>query len=268
MWHYGVFNMNISEFGKLVSSMAKCFTYPLYKISETGGYEYSSTATFIKFKNEFFVVFANHALDYGRVSLETIGFIFPDGSFNKLSNNCKSHVSCDERDLCVIHLDTKYEKRCYFDIYCTPSVKNKSYFSWIGFPIKKSIKKIDKTRSSSEKIVKYNIEKNESGMPKFNSNSYLKIDVRFSSKCNENQVVGIFTNKNLKYNKEGFKQRGYSLKGMSGGPFFAIDILPDEQFAFNFVGIGLEFSEKEGLIKGASRNSVLSIIENILESNR
>lgn len=70
---------------------AQRHVYPLYRKDGRGGYEFSSTMTFVKFQGQFFCVFAAHALSPREDQLDEIGVLKTDGGFTPLSSVARSH---------------------------------------------------------------------------------------------------------------------------------------------------------------------------------
>jgi hypothetical protein len=50
--------------------IAQRFIHTLFFKNSLGGYEFSSTVTFVKYRNEFFCIFAAHAIPENEESLE------------------------------------------------------------------------------------------------------------------------------------------------------------------------------------------------------
>lgn len=167
------------------------------------------------------------------------------------------------------------------------SFMNKSTLCWIGFPARRNLD-FHKTKSSPNKIKEQYITKvDEYGELKVGLGKYLLIanisnyrDINFNQisnfSDNENVIIGNFTNKNVVYFPSNeTKSKGYSLKGMSGGALFLQSnffqdliiqmdlnqIQENYELLYNFIGIGLEFSEKEERIKGVSAAKIIDILK-------
>ncbi|MGJ3443081.1 hypothetical protein AAZU54_24175 [Pseudomonas sp. Je.1.5.c] len=250
------------------SLQAQRHIYPLYRKDGRGGYEFSSTMTFVKIKELYFCVFAAHALTLREDQLSEIGALKTDGSFMSLSDVSYFYKICRERDLCICATN-EFEYKNYFDLDHESTTEFVDDFGWIGFPKKKAIQSIHSSKSSSEKIREY-LSEGVDGLKKWEHANFLLLGVEFESES-EREVVGKHVNENVEYEHEGFKQKGYSLKGMSGGAFFKgpKKIHSDQPRlgdVFKFFGIGLEY--KNGiLVKGASRHSVQEMINEMLEAS-
>lgn len=225
--------------------------------------------TFVKFRNEHFCVFAAHALPLTEVGLENIGMLATNGEFMPLSSVEKSHKICRKRDLVVCHTIGRFEYKNYFDLdLINSSTEFFENFSWIGFPAKKAEKNIHNTKASSEKIQEY-ISDGVDGLQKSTIAQFLLIGVELIS-ITKDEVAGLYINKNVTYQHEGQKQQGYSLEGMSGGALFRAPKKINSTSSclndmFQFIGIGLEY-QKEKIVKGASKNSVQELIDELLDT--
>lgn len=241
--------------------------YPLYMADGRGGYEFSSTMTFLRLKNQHFCVFAAHALSPNTSDLNQIGILATDGEFMALSAVEISHKICRERDLVACHTIGPFEHKHYFDLSVVESsTEFFENFGWIGFPKKKAVQTIHNTRASKEKIQEYLTDGVER-LQKWTSAEFLLLGVELES-ISEREVTGVHVNRDVRYTHEGFKQRGYSLKGMSGGALFRgpkkiHENSPCLSDLFQFIGIGLEY-KNDRLVKGASRNSVQELLEETL----
>lgn len=242
--------------------------YPLYRKNGTGGYEFSSTMTFVKIEGQHFCVFAAHALSPREDHLDEIGVLRTDGEFMPLSSISRSHKICRERDLCACHTQ-QIEHKNYFDLNFVSTTEFVENFGWIGFPKKKAVQSIHRTKATKENVQKF-LSDGVDGLKKWNNADFLLLGVELVSET-ENEVTGKHVNENVQYTHEGFKEQGYALKGMSGGGLFKgpkkihskEPVLSD---IFQFFGIGLEY--KNGLIvKGASRKSVEELLRELLQSN-
>lgn len=241
--------------------------YPLYRKDGRGGYEFSSTMTFVKFQGQYFAVFAAHAVSPREDKFGDVGALKTDGSFISLSSIAFSHRLCRNRDLCAFHT-REFEGKNYFDLDCKSSTEFVGDFAWIGFPKKKVVQKIHTSKASKEKIQTY-LSEGVEGLKKWSNADFLLLGVEFESET-DNEVIGRHVNENVEYTHEGFKKQGYSLKGMSGGAFFKgpkkiHTEAPLTSDIFQFFGIGLEY--RNGLlVKGASRRSVEGLLKELLES--
>lgn len=255
-------NFRVDDF----ALQAQRHIYPLYRKDGTGGYEFSSTMTFVKLEGQHFCVFAAHALSPREDHLDEIGVLKTDGEFMPLSSISRSHKICRDRDLCACHT-RQIEHKNYFDLDIESSTEFVEKFGWIGFPKKKAVQKIHRTKATKENVQKY-LSDGVDGLKKWNNADFLLLGVELVSETDD-EVTGKHVNENVQYTHEGFKEQGYALKGMSGGALFKgphkihskDPVLGD---IFQFFGIGLEY--KNGLIvKGASRQSVKKLLRELLQ---
>lgn len=243
---------------------AQRYIYPLYKKGEFGGYIFSSTATFVTHKKQYFCIFAAHALEVNEKTLEKIGFLTTDGSFVSLAEACKSHKIYENHDVVICAADTPFESRNHFDLDPKPSDSefNTTAFGWIGFPQKKALKTIHPSKSTPDKIVGH-LSIADDGQLMWNHANFLIIGAEIEEESAQ-QIVGKFENKDVAYEYEGFKQQGYSPRGMSGGALFhgPRKLCPEPkglEDMFLFAGIGLEYDGS--FIKGVPRDLILSLVE-------
>lgn len=115
-------------------------------------------------------------------------------------------------------------------------------FGWIGFPKKKAVQSIHSSKASKENIQGY-LSDGVEGFQKWSNANFLLLGVEFESET-DTEVTGKHVSENVEYTHEGFKQQGYSLKGMSGGALFKgpKKIHTKHRFIgdlFHFFGIGL-----------------------------
>lgn len=246
---------------------AQRYINPLYLKDEVGGYSFSSTMTFVKFKNKYFFVFAAHALSKSTNNIDHIGFLKTDGEFMPLSEVTISYEICRDKDLVVCKTIGMFEKN-YFDLDASKSNTEFSKdFGWIGFPKKKAVQIIHKSKASSEKIKGF-LTDGIDGRQKWNNARFLLIGVEQTLESTS-EIFGHFDNSNVKYAHEGFKENGYSLKGMSGGALFRGPMKINSEPCslsdlYDFAGIGLEYDINRKLVKGASKNSVKELLEKLL----
>ncbi len=242
---------------------------PLYMADGRGGYEFSSTMTFVRFKNETFCVFAAHALPSKAGDMDKICLLTAGGEFMALSEVEVSHKICRHRDLVACHTKVPFECKNYFELDAVKSsTEFFENFGWIGFPKKKAVQKIHSTKASKENIQAY-ISDGVEGRQKCTGAEFLLLGVELESES-ENEIIGIHINKNVNYAHGGFKEQGYSLKGMSGGALFRTPKKintdsPRLTDMYQFCGIGLEYKNNRW-VKGVSSRSVQELLEDMLRS--
>ncbi|WP_241075892.1 hypothetical protein [Achromobacter insuavis] len=247
---------------------AQRFIYPLYKREELGGYCFSSTATFATYNKKYFCIFAAHALDINESTLDNIGFLAIDGTFISLSESCKSHKIYQDHDIVICVSEQPFEPRNHFNLSQQKSETefNTDSFGWIGFPQKKAIQVIHRSKASPDKIANH-LSVADDGRLKWNHAKFLIIEAKIDF-ISDLLISGKFENKDVNYEYEGFRQQGYSPRGMSGGALFhgpkKLGADPKSlDDIFLFAGIGLEYDGSS--IKGVPKDLIVSLIEKSIE---
>ncbi|HBC5557046.1 TPA: hypothetical protein KEU64_002310 [Proteus mirabilis] len=239
---------------------------PLYMKDGNDGYLFSSTMTLVRFMDQPFCIFASHALPRSGDALAQIGLLTTDGGFLPISEIEVAHKICRDRDLVAVKTINYIDYKHYFNLDSLGSTTDFSEnFGWIGFPKKKAVQAINKSKASSEKIKEYLTEGTD-GLKKWNNANFLLIGVKQLSES-EIEITGTFDNTNVEYEHEGFKETGYSLKGMSGGALFRGPMKintdsPDLEDFYDFAGIGLEYTNN--IVKGASKYAVKQLLSEVL----
>lgn len=251
--------------------MAQRFIQPLFFKDGCGGYNFSSTATFVKYRDEYFCVFAAHAVPLNETRLDNIGFLSTHGSFISLNEICKRSRIFKEHDIGICNTTAPFEHKNYFDLDAEESTTNfkSEAFGWIGFPKKKAKEKYHRTKASEEHITN-DLSVLEDGTLKWTNARFLCLGVELIQET-EDFIKGHFDNENVTYEQEGFKSKAYSLRGMSGGALFqGPDKINSENPTLNdfykFAGIGLEHRTNEKTVGGASRHIVKTLISQLLST--
>lgn len=245
------------------------FIQTLWIKDEIGGYKFSSTATFLKFRNNFFCIFAGHALPKNSTSLNNIGFLNIHGEFVSLSEITYRFRSYDNYDIVVCGLLGEESGKNYFDLSDDEVSSNfqNEMFNWIGFPYKKATSSYHRTKVEAGKISQ-DIVQLDDGTPFWKNAKFLIMEAKFLGDDGIH-ITGYSPSKNVTYEIEGFKENAYSPKGMSGGALFQS---PKKEFnltqplneLFYFVGMGIEYENDK--IKGVSRNIILNLLEEFFTS--
>lgn len=155
-----------------------------------------------------------------------------------------------------------------------------SEFFWVGFPIKKSPNEIRKEKNVmslfQEKYTRQSFDNYEKERSSLNQSLIACIPF---SKFDGDYIQGEFNLKNIQYYYEGSKEKGYSLKGMSGGLLFyfsekkySLSIQFDSELeaflakpvSFHFLGIGIEH-KKELTILGITKQAIVKSFQKITE---
>lgn len=248
--------MNLEFKADRYEIQAQRHIYPLYMKDGVGGYQFSSTLTFITFRNMLFLVFAAHAIPPGVESIDEIGVLTTKGEFMSLSEVAVNFKIDRAKDLVAVLTTGAFEQKNYFDLDNDDSSSEfLEDFNWIGFPQKKAVKDIHRTKASSEKVQQY-VQNGTDGQKKWTNAEFLLIGVKYINESN-GVITGEYINKDVTYKHDGFKQQGYSLKGMSGGALFRMSKITTakELRLYYLAGIGLEYKQNR-LVKGASKASV------------
>lgn len=253
--------------------MAQRFIYPLFFMDDLGGYRFSSTMTFVKYKNENFSIFAAHALPPTETLINKIGALKIDGSFMPLSEITKLYTIDRSHDIVICNTTMAIEQKNYFDLDFNDSTTefNTDAFGWIGFPKNKAKQQYHRTKSSAHHIAS-DVTELDDGSLKWSNANYLLIGVSLLS-LSEVEIKGHFENKNVTYEKEGFKTQAYSLRGMSGGALFHGPNKIKTQYPtindlYKFAGIGLEHHASDKIVKGASAQVIKNLIEELLTNQK
>ncbi|HGF4956885.1 TPA: hypothetical protein ACF33T_004688, partial [Vibrio parahaemolyticus] len=246
--------------------MAQRHIWPIFIRDELGSFEFSSTTTFIKRQGRFFCVFAGHAVPRGVSTLENVGVLMTDGKFVPFDDISVDYTIDRDNDLVICETTGPFEEKNYFDLdtESTTTIFREDGMGWIGFPKKKAKAKYHRTQASVEHVKK-DLSTFDDGRLKWENANYLLIGVQDIEKS-EQEVSAHFEDKNVTYEKEGFKEQAYSLKGMSGGAFFHApeSWTSEPQYLsdiFKFAGIGLEHHTSDKRIKGANAEHVKHLID-------
>ena len=248
--------------------LAQRFIYPLHRRDGLGGYEFSSTVTFARYKAHYLCIFAAHALAPREHNLKNIGLLTTTGEFIPLSDSCQSEHIFTGDDVAVGVSDAPFEGRNYFSLeeYKSKTQFVTDSFGWIGFPLKKAQKKIHSSKARPEDVLR-SLTSDSDGQPVWEHANFLLIGAMIESKTCD-KITGRHDNKNVEYRHEGFKAIGYSPKGMSGGaliqgPVKVAKEPEDAEDFWQFVGIGIEYDGS--IITGVTRERILELAQSVLD---
>lgn len=246
---------------------AQRFVYPLYKKDGMGGFLFSSTATFASYRGRFFCIFAAHALTADEETVENIGMLTTGGNLVPLSASCKACKIYRNHDIVICVSEAPFAPRNHFNLvpYESATEFTRDGFGWIGFPQKKAVQAIHKSKASPDKVKKH-LSVASDGRHKWDNAKFLIIGAAHESKS-ESVITGRFENVSVNYEYEGFKQQGYSPRGMSGGALFygpkKFHSPPQSlEDLFLFAGIGLEYDGTS--IKGVPKERIICLIEEMI----
>lgn len=255
---------NATEFER----QAQRFILPLYVKNELDGHEYSSTGTFVKYNERYYILMAAHALD-GDIDLNDIYFFSTEGEFCQLIifKSEPGYEVYEKQDLIVMDISSQspIKGKNYFSLNENELIGfDQEQFSWIGFPsCKCKNKKVHKTKSPEtlkQKFVTY-----ENGKCYSKSNPFFII----TSKIIENdrlRILGTYDRKNVELKYQGPVTKGPSPQGMSGGAMYQFAInqelksVLDE--SFRFIGIGIEYNKENNII-GIAKPIIIKLIEQL-----
>lgn len=274
---------------------AQRFVLSLYIKGELGYFEFSSTGTFIKYRNFFFIVGAYHAIE--KSSIENLYWIDTDGEAHQLIENSLDYKLFKEQDVFIINfMNAKYDGKNYFDLdyEIAENILSENFdirnFYWLGFPKNwQKVSRKSKNYNPEEFKKKYiHIQGEETYR---SSNKYFLLPCELIN--NSNTIEGFAPQGRAKF-KYGGEKDIPKLEGMSGGAFFIptknAKILennsePSIKDSYIFLGIGLERRElikddlpsdttqddfkqlKRGrcIVSGLSRYELIKLIDLYLE---
>lgn len=239
------------------------FVIPLYIKDDLGNFEFSSTATLVRYKIHHFIIFAAHALD-GPVEFDKVYTFGSDGEFYQIMSFAIAHQIFEKEDIVIVDCFNRVlENKNYFNI------ENKSLngfekkgFAWTGFPASKSkSKKVHKSQSKEALKNKF-VYIDETGRF-FKNASYFTITSKLI-RNNSFEIVGTYDRKNVNLKFQGDVSMGPHPKGMSGGAMYFFSknqtLKADLDNTFRFAGIGIEY-KKDNSIVGVPRAKIIELIE-------
>lgn len=243
------------------------FVIPLYYKDTLGNYEYSSTATLVKYKGDHYFVFAAHALN-SVLKVCDFYILGADGELYAISDFSIGYRIFEDKDIVVVDCFNKVlEGKNYFDISETSLLGfDKKHFAWTGFPSSKcKAKKIHNTKSP-ETLRDQFVHEDESGLY-FKSAQYFTIVSKVKGK-NKKFITGSYNRKNASLKYKGNVSMAPSPEGMSGGAMYFFSkgqtLKSSINETFRFAGIGIEY-KKDNTIVGVSRETIISLIEQFNE---
>lgn len=260
------------------------YILPFYTKDILGNYIFSGTLTLVSYKKQLFFLTAGHCIndnyDYKRYGLY---LITKNGEMN-FSNYIQYFYRSNKLDLIIILVNLCIRDHSYIMLEAKPSeqLKKVDNFFWAGFPQKKTEKtQINKNTNIQDLFRSYYKTQPHDRHQKLRSslNQSLGALIKFN-KYEGYYIKGLHDLKNVSYYYDGFKDKGYSFKGMSGGCFFNFD---NDKFSssleyydichnnpiffinitnFNFLGIGIEHKKGKDII-GICKNAIIEEFMNI-----
>lgn len=239
------------------------FVVPLYIKDNSGIYEYSSTATLVKYNEHHYILFAAHALSEN-IGVDNIYIFLNNGSFQKIIEPSIGHKIFDKDDIVIIdYFNAAFDGKNYFNLNLNNlSGFDKNHFAWTGFPRSQTkSKKIFNTKSIEE-LKDEHVHSDATGTY-FTKAKYLTILSKIISndKC---YIKGEYNRNeaNLKY--KGLVRTAPLPIGMSGGAMYFFSegqkLKENLDDTFRFAGIGIEY-HKDNTIIGVSRDKVIELID-------
>lgn len=246
----------LREFSEQIRLHAQKHILPLYRRDEGRGLLFEATLSLVKYKNSFFGLTASHAVNLDQELYINDTNILKYAKVHKFNQN--------ELDLAIFDFaNQQIENRLYFDLDSIPdySLYNQQVFSWSGFPAKKATNFYKKTPEIIKKLTE---ETKNNGL--ITTSKTLSAGIEFVESFNpdSDEIIGFKNLENIEYSKEGHKNYGYSLRGMSGGILCLHKLNP---FPINqslvFIGIGTDH-KKDNTIIGISRKKIIEKLNEII----
>lgn len=261
--------MNEHEFKKIIEKIrlySQKFVLPFYLKDELGNLIFSATLTLVEYKNRFFALTASHAIPEEYNLDRGVYVIGLNGAANILGLTVVHRFT--DIDLMILDFHAKHfsKDRHYFnlDFDYSKGLFKENMFIWSGFPAKKA-------KNINKKDPKTLVSKSMNGNLMTITKSLLAC-IPFKENYIFNEMDEYFFGysdlKNVSYEKEGFKSKGYSYQGMSGGAFCLLSrgnsYLIDNDL-FYFIGIGIEH-KKDNTVVGIGRKIILEKLEEIIKT--
>jgi hypothetical protein len=245
------------------------FVIPLYLKDELGNYEFSSTATLVKYQEHHYILFAAHAL-CGGANFDDVHTFGADGQFHKIMNFAIDHQIFKDEDIAIVDcFNRPIEGKNYFDISKKSLIGfEKKAFAWTGFPVSQSSsKKIHRNKTQESLKNKYIYDDDNESY--FTNARYFTIISKLQTN-NKIEITGKYDRKNANLKYKGVVSTGPHPKGMSGGAmyYFAKNRVLKENLddTFRFAGIGIGY-KKDNTIVGVPSIKIIELIEIFCKNN-
>ncbi|MBB2199904.1 hypothetical protein HLH44_21200 [Gluconacetobacter sp. 1c LMG 22058] len=249
---------------------AQKFVEPLWLKDELGNYAFSSTTTFLQYRQFFFFIFAAHAVPHYQSTIDNLALINNSGDFVHLPEITLKYRIYRDLDIVVCQLLGKPPNINHFDLSAvsTRTKFKENTLNWVGFPAAKATAFFHHTKIKAGKVGE-KIEKVEGGVPLHRTAEFNIIGAAF---LNDDglHVTAEFSDRNVTYAFEGRKSKAHSPQGMSGGALFQAPLCyrgrPTSLIDFfNFRGMGIEYAKN--IIKAISRTRIIELLEEILQDD-
>lgn len=238
---------------------------PLWIKDKDGGYDFSSTSTFIKYYDKPYCIFTEHCLKGGIIAFEEIGTFGDKGAFISISDISSQHYVFEESDIVVCSMIGFAPRKRHFDLNKKYDGHefNKKILNWLGFPAKKSKKHYHHTRVKAGRVAD-DLRPADDGQLIWRNADFLWPEAEFMQESGD-FLEAYHSQKNTTYQIEGTKSQGYSLAGMSGGALFYVpkpsgdQETVDGEIIIEFAGMGTDYNHN--VIKGVSINKIMNLID-------
>lgn len=248
--------MTEKEINEKVRIYSQRYILPFSLKDELDNLKFSATLTLITYKNRYFGITASHAIpqDY---DLNKGVYIF-DRNILGLTEVHRF----DDIDLLILDFAIPYfiDEKKYYDLNEEYPLNEfiPYFFSWHGFPAKKAQ---DFHKKSVENLVLSSL---NNGLITTNKSLLAGIPFKNQMDLSKEYIEGSFDLKNVEYDKEGKKTKGYSFQGMSGGALclHKKELYPLEE-SFYFIGMGIEH-KKDNTILGVNRTAIISKLAEVI----
>ncbi|HCE2818499.1 TPA: hypothetical protein NG675_004531 [Vibrio parahaemolyticus] len=243
------------------------FVIPLYYKDSLGNYEFSSTATLLKYKGAHYFAFAAHALS-NVLSISDFYIFGSDGEFYAISDIAIGYRVFEDKDIVIVDcFNQVLDGKNYFDISESSMLGfDKKHFAWTGFPSSKCKAKKIHNSKSSETLRNQFVHEEENSLY-FKSAQYFTIVSKVRGN-NKQFITGIYERKNQSLKYKGNVSMAPSPQGMSGGAMYFFSkgqtLKNNLSETFRFAGIGIEH-KKDNTIVGVSRDMIINLIDQFTE---
>lgn len=238
------------------------FVTPLYIKNTLGEYQYSSTATFVKYNNHHYIIFAAHALEED-MSIKDVHIFYSNGELESISNLSIGHYIFKTEDIVIVDcFNNVFDGKNYFNLNEKSLIGfEKSYFAWTGFPASKSKAKKIHNKKTSEMLYNEFVYTDSTGKY-FTNAKYFTIISKLISQ-NNNHIVGKYNRDNVYLKYKGQVNKSTHPKGMSGGAIYFFskrqNLKNNIDDTFRFAGIGIEYHSDNKII-GVSREKIIELL--------
>lgn len=255
------------------------YVLPFYIKKDSGDLFFAGTLTLISYKERPYFITASHCIhdsyDYKKNGVFLIG---KDGDIN-ISEYINDLYRYSEYDILI--MDVKFIILDHEYIVIDERLGVNSNIDWlyiVGYPVKKSPKVIHKTKNVKDlyksKLTTQSMDGHEKERSSINQS--LILHSKFEE-YNDKYIISYNDLLNIEYFYDGKKTKGYSPKGMSGGPIFYADkkeysysvssydkkkkkFQKKKEINLHFAGILIKYENEKKLI-GVSKDKIISLLD-------